>query len=199
MKLKIVIILIIICLIFKLYYFKQEKIIMVVPNLKAYKTAFNLGYNYINTINPIPNRGAVMFDIDDTLIYIDTVRNRMTPIKPMIDLLNECIRKGLLVIIITARESKYLQQTREDLDNFSINYSGLYLRKSPEDDNNYFKSKIKEKLYNDYKIDIIMSVGDNIIDILGPYSGYGLKLPNKSDPNLYESSQDGSQLLEVKF
>ena len=31
-----------------------------------------------------------------------------------------------------------------------------------------------------------MSVGDNLIDIYGRYSGYGIKLPNKTDNKLYQ-------------
>ena len=36
-----------------------------------------------------------------------------------------------------------------------------------------------------------MSVGDNIIDIDGNYSGYFIKLPNDKDPNLYHLNSNG--------
>ena len=44
-----------------------------------------------------------------------------------------------------------------------------------------------------------MSIGDQYIDIIGPKSGYGLKLPSKTDKKLYETSPDGSKLIEVKL
>ena len=174
---------------------EQSKII----NLKVYKTASALGHKYINGINKVnkTNKNAVMFDIDDTLLYVKN--DSLIPIKPMIDLLNYCIKKNLLIIIITARDQKYKKYTIDDLNNNGINYSFLYLRKSPEDDNENFKSKIKEQLYSDYGIKILMSIGDQYIDIIGPKSGYGLKLPSKTDKKLYETSPDGSKLIEVKL
>ena len=175
---------------------KQENFEENMPNLKAYKIASALGYNYIDTINK-PTKAAVMFDIDDTLLYVKN--NNLIPIKPIIDLLNYCIKKEFLIIIITARDQKYKNHTIDDLNNNGINYSFLYLRKSPEDDNELFKSKIKEQLYQDYGIKILMSIGDQYIDIIGPKSGYGIKLPNKNDKKLYETSRDGSKLIEVKL
>jgi len=136
-----------------------------------------------------------MFDIDDTLLYVNNDLS-LTPIIPIIDLLNYCITQDILIIIITARESSYRLQTIKQLGKYGINYSYLYLRKSPEDDNDHFKSRIKETLYKTYKIPIVMSVGDNIIDIVGNYSGYSIKLPNKTDPRLFEC-RDLKNLVEV--
>jgi len=62
-----------------------------------------------------------------------------------------------------------------------------------------FKSKIKEELFYNYGIKILLSVGDNIIDVIGPKSGYYLKLPNKTDKKLYEKSPDSSNFIEVKL
>jgi len=180
---------------------KKQNLEESMPNIKAYKIASELGCNYIdnyiNTLKNKPKKGAVMFDIDDTLLYVKG--DTLIPIKPIIDLLNYCITQDLLIIIITAREQKYRQYTIDDLNNNGINYSFLYLRKSPEDDNEMFKSKIKEELFYNYGIKILLSVGDNIIDVIGPKSGYCLKLPNKTDKKLYEKSPDSSNFIEVKL
>jgi predicted secreted acid phosphatase len=167
-----------------------------IPNLKLYKTAYILGCDYINNYK-ISKKNAVMFDIDDTLLYVRENKNEVTlvPIKPMIDLLNYCILKGLFVVIITARDSIYKSQTINDLNRYSINYSFLYLRKNGEDNIDNFKDLVKEYLYEKYKLKIIMSVGDQIIDIAGPYSGYGIKLPRKGEPKLY-TSPNGLELIE---
>ena len=77
------------------------------------------------------------------------------------------------------------QETIQDLKNSKIPYNMLFLRK-PTDTVETFKSEIKEHLYKNEGITTIMSVGDNYIDVLGSYSGYGLKLPNHNDPNLYQ-------------
>jgi predicted secreted acid phosphatase len=174
----------------------EEKMI---PNLKLYKTAYNLGYDYINNYN-ISKNNAVMFDIDDTLLYVRENSNQLTltPIKPMIELLNYCIVKGLTVVIITARDSIYQKQTINDLNQNHINYSFLYLRKNGEDNINTFKQSVKEYLHKNYGLKIIMSVGDQIIDIAGPYSGYGIKLPRKGEPKLY-ISPNGLELIEIKI
>jgi hypothetical protein len=36
-----------------------------------------------------------------------------------------------------------------------------------------------------------MSVGDQDVDIMGDYSGYSIKLPNKNDPKLYHINMYG--------
>jgi len=193
---KLILILFLILIILQIIEKKKEKL-EDMPNIKAYKMANKLGIGYINNFN-LPIKGtAVMFDIDDTLLYVNG--NNLIPIKPMINLLNYCIEKGLLIIIITARDNKYQKETINDLNHFGINYSFLYLRQTPQDNHELFKSNIKEQLIKNHGIHILMSVGDNTIDIIGPYSGYGLKLPNKSNKNLYETSLDGSNLNLIKI
>ena len=89
------------------------------------------------------------------------------------------------MLIITARDSRGIVQTKKDLSKNKIHYDYLYLRMSPQDDHHLFKSDTK-KMYRDYyNLTTVMSVGDNDIDINGPYSGYSIKLPNKSDPRLF--------------
>ena len=168
---------------------KKEKFM----NKNVYKRAANLAIKYIDK-TVIKPKSAVMFDIDDTLLFVNS--NKLTPISPMIDLLNYCIIKDLLIIIITARSEDYRKQTITDLNKHGINYSYLYLRKSPQDENNLFKSHQKEKLLEEYGITILMSIGDQNVDINGNYSGYCLKLPNKTDPRLFEK-YPGKELTEV--
>jgi len=160
---------------------------------KVYEVAYNLGMNYLKI--SIDNNffdlkhPAVMFDIDDTLIHYSG-----KPIKPMIKLLNECIKLNLTVIIITARDSQYTDETIKELKKHGIKCDLLYLRK-PTDDLRKFKSKIKEYLKENEDITIILSVGDNIIDVDGEYSGYFIKLPNTSDSKLYHLNSE--KKLEV--
>ena len=44
----------------------------------------------------------------------------------------------------------------------------------------------------------IMSIGDNIIDVVGDYSGYAIKLPNTSDPRLFHKNTLG-QMVHIKI
>ena len=151
----------------------------------AYDIAYNLGINYLDIIGYNPNYG-VMFDIDDTLINTTTFQG----IKPIIKLLKECNKRKLKVIIITARDSIYTQDTILELEEHGIKFNFIYLRHSPEDDHELFKSNVKENLYNKGLL-TIMSVGDQNIDIIGNYSGYGIKLPNKKDPRLFHINSQG--------
>ena len=162
----------------------------------AYTTAYQLGKNYINTMknNNFSNLKypAVMFDIDDTLIDYNG-----KPIKPIIKLLNTCIKAGLIVVIITARDYKYYDITIDQLLKWNIDYEFLFLR-NPGDDIKKFKSNIKQKLAEENDIVTIMSVGDNVIDVDGPYSGYFIKLPNKYSPDLFHLS-NSRQIQKVQY
>jgi len=204
---------ILILVLFILFYLikKDNNKSFMIPDLKKYKIAEKMGKWYIKEYNStfgiVPYKTAVMFDIDDTLLYINdsthfkNKRSKTTLIKPMKELLDYCINNDLLVIIITARDNNYKSYTIQQLNEYSINYSFLYLHEGYQgetnDDFTNFKSKIKKELYNKYKIKIIMSVGDNYIDIVGSYSGYGLKLPNKTDSNLYEVFPNSSELVKI--
>jgi predicted secreted acid phosphatase len=160
---------------------------------KVYEVAYTLGMNYLKIANHNNffdlKHPAVMFDIGDTLIHYTG-----KPIKPIIKLLNECIKLNLTVIIITARDSQYTDETIKELKKHGIKCDLLYLRK-PTDDLRKFKSKIKEHLKENEDITIILSVGDNIIDVDGEYSGYFIKLPNTSDSKLYHLNSE--KKLEV--
>ena len=155
----------------------------------VYLTAYDLGENYLNIMKENNyfslKYPAVMFDIDDTLIDY-----KGKSIKPIIKLLNKCLRENLIVLIITARINAYTDETIKQLKEHNIKYGFLYLR-SPTDDINTFKSNIKRKLAEENDIVTIMSIGDNIIDVDGENSGYFIKLPNHNDPNLYHLNTKG--------
>ena len=154
-------------------------------NDPVYQHAYQLGVELLNNIHYTPNP-AVMFDIDDTLLYVpNTPRvSKLISILPMINLLNYALSRGCMIIIITARDSRGIAHTIKELKEHSIHYHKLHLRKSPQENHMMFKSNIKEH-YKLHGINIVMSIGDNEIDIIGPCSGYCIKLPNKTDPRLF--------------
>ena len=173
----------------------------------VYDIAYRLCVDYLDTLDIYPNY-AVMFDIDDTFISSKTYK----PIKPIIKLMKECNRRNLLVLIITARDSRYTQETIDELkkngiysthDDFygvprgAIFYDFLYLRKDPQDNDNQFKSRVKEQLAKKNGIITVMSIGDNEVDVNGKYSGYSIKLPNVTDPRLFHNDTHGN-FIEVK-
>ena len=179
---------IITCLIILIYYCMKR-------NENIYSTAYRIGTIYLDNMPIYPNY-SVMFDIDDTLIFSKNHK----PIPQIIKLMKYCNDNNILTLIITARDSIYKKETIQELmdnniyakhDNFyespknAVFYDFLYLRKSPEDNDNLFKSRIKEQLAKNHGIITIMSVGDNQIDINGKYSGYSIKLPNVHDSRLF--------------
>jgi len=90
---------------------------------------------------------AAMFDIDDTLIYVNG-----TPNIPIIDLLYKMKRLGYKIVIITARsrESRSINYTIKQLQDYGIYYDYLGFTLA----NN--KSHMKKQLpYN-----FVLSVGD---------------------------------------
>jgi len=183
---------IIILIIIIFFYFNMRKDSFKGSSL--YEAAYDLGVNYLKLIkNNFPNP-MVMFDIDDTLLNVND-DGSLSPIKPIIKLLRYCLNNGITVLILTARDSRYLKGTKNDLKENGIDYDYLYLRKSPEDDHQFFKSEVKRK-YTEQGFTVVMSIGDNEIDIVGDYSGYSIKLPNKTDPRLFHINAYG-QLQNV--
>jgi hydroxymethylpyrimidine pyrophosphatase-like HAD family hydrolase len=92
-------------------------------------------------------RDAVMFDIDDTLIWKDG-----TPNKPIIQLLHKVRALGYKIVIITARPGLHfvVQWTRQQLTNHGIIYDYLGFTSAST------KTLMKKQLgYN-----FVLSVGD---------------------------------------
>uniref|UniRef100_A0AB38ZME6 Uncharacterized protein n=1 Tax=Mantoniella tinhauana virus 1 TaxID=3111543 RepID=A0AB38ZME6_9VIRU len=102
----------------------------------------------------VRHQDAVMFDIDDTLIFTDG-----TPIVPMIELLHIARNMGYKIVIITARPGTdmNIQWTIQQLQHYQIVYDSLGFT-TPE-----LKLHMKRKLpYN-----FILSVGDMPTDLTG--------------------------------
>ena len=160
------------------------------PNSELYSIAYDLGVEYLKIIKGTSSNQMVMFDIDDTLLYVNA-NGTLSPIKSIIKLLKYAQKNGFKVFILTARDSRYIEETQKDLAINNIPYDYLYLRVSPQDDYPTFKSDIKKMYYEHYGLKTVFSIGDNDIDVNGGYSGYCIKLPNKTDPRLFHINMYG--------
>jgi|TARA_B110000503_G_scaffold50653_2_gene81960 hydroxymethylpyrimidine pyrophosphatase-like HAD family hydrolase len=110
-----------------------------------------VGIEYISN-REIALDDAVMFDIDDTLIYVNK-----DPITPMIELLHEAKQMGYTIVIITARPDwdEFVRMTIDELKSYNIYYDYLGFTSAST------KTLMKKKLpYN-----FILSVGDLETDL----------------------------------
>jgi len=96
---------------------------------------------------------AVMFDIDDTLIDVETGKT----IPYSLNLLNRCREAGLHIVIITARPGydSNIQWTEDQLRQHGILYHELWF--CPMD----HKNSLKHKLGYEF----LLSVGDRLEDL----------------------------------
>tara|TARA_B110000444_G_scaffold216265_1_gene214622 strand:- start:5425 stop:5847 length:423 start_codon:yes stop_codon:yes gene_type:complete len=109
------------------------------------------GIQYISG-RVIRQNDAVMFDIDDTLIYTDG-----TPIKPMIELLYIARHLGYKIIIITARPGI------KTVIDWTINQLGKY--NIPSDYLGFTSASTKTLMKNQLPYNFILSVGDLETDL----------------------------------
>ena len=109
------------------------------------------GIQYISG-RVIGQTDAVMFDIDDTLIYTDG-----TPIKPMIELLYIARHLGYKIIIITARPGI------KTVIDWTINQLGKY--NIPSDYLGFTSASTKTLMKNRLPYKFILSVGDLETDL----------------------------------
>ena len=109
----------------------------------------------------VEKKDAVMFDIDDTLIFTNGHANM-----EMIDLLNYSKRLGYKIIIITARPFSIVtrQFTIMQLKKYGIIYDELYLTPALN------KGNVKKQSGYNY----ILSVGDQETDLT--HTKYGIKI-----------------------
>jgi ribonucleotide monophosphatase NagD (HAD superfamily) len=109
----------------------------------------------------VEKKDAVMFDIDDTLIFTNGHANT-----EMIDLLNYSKRLGYKIIIITARPFSIVtrQFTIMQLKKYGIIYDELYLTPALN------KGNVKKQSGYNY----ILSVGDQETDLT--HTKYGIKI-----------------------
>tara|TARA_Y100000389_G_scaffold201567_2_gene244573 strand:- start:9148 stop:9480 length:333 start_codon:yes stop_codon:yes gene_type:complete len=104
---------------------------------------------------------AVMFDIDDTLIFTNGKPN-----VPVIQLLYDAMQLGYKIIIITARPamSITLAFTKAQLKHYKIPYNHLYLTPA------HNKGNLKTMTGLNY----VLSVGDQMTDLTNTM--YALKV-----------------------
>jgi hydroxymethylpyrimidine pyrophosphatase-like HAD family hydrolase len=109
------------------------------------------GVRYISNRKIKPN-DAVMFDIDDTLIFTDGRPNR-----PMIELLNRASHMGYAIVIITARPGleHVIQWTIRQLDEYRIGYNYL----------GFTSAQTKHLMKKQLPYNFILSVGDMPTDL----------------------------------
>jgi len=138
---------------------------------------------YLNDYSKIPNFNnrfpAVMFDIDDTL-----VNKRGDPLIDIIKIYHFAKGMGYKIIVITARSNDYKTHTARELDSIGVEPDFLFLRKH-DDDYDTFKEKYKKHVRDYFGIDIVLSLGDQWVDVNGKVSGLGIKLPSIQDDNMY--------------
>jgi ribonucleotide monophosphatase NagD (HAD superfamily) len=111
-----------------------------------------VGIRYITGRYINHERDAVMFDIDDTLIYLTG-----TPIDEMIELLEEAKILGYKIVIITARPElkRVMEYTVNELHQIGIEYDELY----------FIDAHKKGDLKKEIGYNFILSVGDNWTDL----------------------------------
>jgi len=154
--------------------------------LKRLRTANKWSKDYLNDYLQIvypklPNDKSigVMFDIDDTLVnyYGD-------PLKDIVEIYKHAKQQGYKIIIITARSSEYKNHTKQELKSLGIDYDFLYMR-HPDHNYDTFKEEYKQLIKSKHGIDIVLSLGDQWVDVNGKVSGLGIKLPSIQDENMY--------------
>ncbi|MAT63802.1 MAG: hypothetical protein CL881_08415 [Dehalococcoidia bacterium] len=113
----------------------------------------NWGIHYISNRNIKP-MDAVMFDIDDTLIYTSGRAN-----DAIIELLNIAGHMGYKIVIITARPGlkHVIQWTIEQLRNYEIGYNYL----------GFTSAETKHIMKKQLPYNFILSVGDMPTDLTG--------------------------------
>lgn len=126
------------------------------------ENAKQYGINVLRNNTPT-TENAVMFDIDDTLIFYNRKPNR-----PIIELARVAKILGYKIIIITARPNYKENRsiTVHELKQFNIPYDLVIYTSHQE------KTQIKKKLNNNF----ILSVGDMWTDLTE--SKHWIKLPS---------------------
>ena len=122
----------------------------------------NWGIQYISNRDVYIN-DAVMFDIDDTLIFT-TGR----PNKPIIELLNVAAKMGYRIVIITARPGleHVIQWTIRQLKEYGIGYDYL----------GFTSAETKHSMKTKLPYHFILSVGDLPTDLTA--SEHALNISN---------------------
>jgi len=169
------------------------------PNSGKYYNKLNeiyyLLYNYLTNF-PKYKKNTVIFDIDDTLVFTDSVNlfpNKIFPnnwiknymlfpeIPQLVKIIKLCNKLRFKIIIITARPYESEKSSVKNLQLLGIKYDEIYHNNNYPDLN--FKIALKQQLSK--KNNIILSVGDQMPDIQGLTGCLCIKLPCVRDNNAY--------------
>lgn len=126
----------------------------------------------------LPNNPVIVFDVDNTLID-----NYGKPLLPIIDIYHYARKKGIHIVIITARVGtpENIEYTRHQLRSYGIdNYLYMYFRHPQKGSDATAQTKFKllsRQNIHERGHTVIMSVGDMPWDI-GEYGGYGFQVPS---------------------
>ena len=129
--------------------------------------------NYLSQLN-VEDKDCIVFDIDETLIDLNG-----NVIQPIVDIYNYAKKIKYLIVLITGRTGlqKVVEYTTSQLKNKNITgYKYLYLRPNINEDPFIYKENARKSLVYNEGYTIIMSIGDQILD-MGKYGGKGILLP----------------------
>lgn len=144
----------------------------------------------------------VVFDIDGTLLTDEKYRHlykqpsdvfkfmhkgNFSGIKPIVDLYNWCVSKGIKVALITGRKSSMEKITRENLSKVGIRKCNFLCMRPASEKKTYtqsssnttmpFKIRCRKQIYTHGGI-ILANIGDQDTDLEGGYAQYAIKLPS---------------------
>lgn len=134
-----------------------------------------------NLVNP-----AIIIDIDDTILFTDPLNTVgidkvNLPPNPYIWLIPFICRDyNVKIIILTARNERWLQNTKKNLDLHGIPYDKIIMNKTKS---SLFKIEKRKQLRNKYTI--ISEIGDQWPDVSETNDSLAIKLPSYNDLRLY--------------
>ena len=152
----------------------------------------------LNNIQQLPVNPVIIFDVDHTLI--DEYECIIQPIFVLHQFANML---GINSIIVTSRPGNedMIKHTLKLLDDYKIHRISAYFRKEENQNNWKFKQSARQNLI-DRGYNIVMSVGDQDWDIIGPNTGIGIKVPHiiwfSSLYPVYEQPNEGYQSFSTK-
>ncbi|MDP1602546.1 MAG: HAD family acid phosphatase [Legionella sp.] len=152
----------------------------------------------VNNLSRSKKRLAIVLDIDETSlsnydniakhdfaakpaeIHQDILAAKSPPIKPMLSLYQDALKRGIEVFFVTGRPRSELAATKINLLRAGYkDWSGLFLRPDDYKASSIvsFKAHTRE-LINKKGYIVIATIGDQESDLAGGFAEKGFKLPN---------------------
>lgn len=135
-----------------------------------YVEALDKASNYL-----FPNsEGVIIFDIDDTLLLPQSGK----PIPETVFFYNLIKNMGFIPVIITARPGfeENIYHTIQQLKHINVTgFDYIFFMPPGQTDIASYKLKARKEIYDIYRGNVLMSIGDMHWD-LGEYGGYGILL-----------------------